>query len=579
MPGDTIVTLRLESTTPLWPGGPLNGQAYTCSNTHNCIGPFLPDSKQLIGRLRWMLRAIEASIVLLQGKPPRSLGMVERLASTIFGSTRSASKLVVGTTFTYQRHNIDYVDTKMVKGGLPSNFVEVAEIMGYSILRRRLGLPEEPRLPRKASEHFNNSRKWLESNMPALEGLYRLLTISRVRLALQASQPKLVHIYPRLPLRPAFKLEIQLRRRLGASLSRAEMELVEALIPYTLTFMGLGKATSRGFGRFRLKEVEGGPENPHVEECIEKLKNVGPESLHYVFRDCGCSLLELAAEAIGYEGFECNENLLEEYKLKLHVEDKSTLTVRGAVDKLRRLGVPALLVAIANSTYIGELKHPCPYTLPELSAFGSQWPPGCLKDKRSVSDIVDALSAVGKATLKSTWKYCHGRLTGAGPAYHTWALGLPRSVAYKKKKIKKKIYTGYFLVQGTPEERCGVDLPKLLGDQPSIPRRLSPLAVTAACSNGKCSALLEPFITALDFMDKLPRLVHVGRHDLLYHIVPVERVLESRSLGETTYCPRDPGGVALAGECDTATGTYAAPRDGEIAAQLAALDWVGFLLS
>ncbi len=579
MNGNTVATLELESITPLWPGGPLGGLTYKCKDIHNCIGPFLPDSKQLIGRLRWMLRAIEASIALLRGKTPQKLGEVESLASRIFGSTSSASKLVVRVEFIYNPQAVDYMDIRGLEGDLPTKFLETAEIVGHSILRKRLGLPESPRLPSdsKIKEYFNSNERWLMNNMPVLEGLYRLLTIPRVRLALQAKKFKLADLYSKLPLRPAFNLRIQLRRRLGASLSKAEAGLVETLIPYTLTFMGLGKATTRGFGRFKLKRVEGGPENPQVEECIGKLRGAEPGSLHKAFKDCGCRLLELVAEAAGYEGFECDGNLLDEYRLELEEVEgskESGLSVGGAVDKLQGLGVPALLVAMANSVLIEELKHPCPYTLPELSAFGDQWPPGCLVGKRNVADVVDALSAVGKVTLKSTWKYCHKKLKEPGPAYHTWVLGLPRYVKNKG---------GYLLARSAIRERCGIPLSKLLGGQPITPRRLSPLIVTVACFDERCSALLEPFITVTDFRDKLSKLIHVGKHGQLYHVASVGYIATSSKLGSVKPCPDDKAGMAVASGCNVGMTmnlkTYTLPANVELAAQLVALEWVRSLLS
>ncbi|AGJ62069.1 hypothetical protein [Saccharolobus islandicus] len=51
--------------------------------------------------------------------------------------------------------------------------------------------------------------------------------------------------------------------------------------------------------------------------------------------------------------------------------------------------------------------------------------------KYTARTVEGVLSAIGIATLKSTWKANCGNFTGSGREYHTWVLGLPREVGGK----------------------------------------------------------------------------------------------------------------------------------------------------
>lgn len=51
--------------------------------------------------------------------------------------------------------------------------------------------------------------------------------------------------------------------------------------------------------------------------------------------------------------------------------------------------------------------------------------------KYTARTVEGVLSAIGIATLKSTWKAKCGNFTGSGREYHTWVLGLPREVGGK----------------------------------------------------------------------------------------------------------------------------------------------------
>lgn len=93
------------------------------------------------------------------------------------------------------------------------------------------------------------------------------------------------------------------------------------------------------------------------------------------------------------------------------------------------------------------------------------------KKKYNVNSVEGVLSAIGLATLKSTWKAHCGNLRGSGREYHTWVLGLPR-------KVKGKGYVGYVI---DPVKRSRAE----------INRRQSYIVISPTVDNG---VLLLPFV-------------------------------------------------------------------------------------
>ena len=202
--------------------------------------------------------------------------------------------------------------------------------------------------------------------------------------------------------------------------------------------------------------------------------------------------------------------------------------------------IPSLDAAITLSKIIDPLVHPCPYALLELGA--PQKPGCCGKDRRQVREIHEALSAIGKATLKSTWKICSNRsVRDPGPNYHTWILGFPR-------EGKLGTITGYYLAKNSKWglfEFCNrIDV----RDFSSL-RRISPFVITTYCSRERCYALLEPF-KSTDFARIVSStsgaLVHVGVHERVPHVVGVRRIVTQARLGANN-CPPDSGGIATPG--------------------------------
>jgi len=523
--------LEFVNTTPLWPGGPYYTKTYECSNLNleNCIGPFLPTSQQLIGRMRWLLRLVEAS---LKNIPNASYRNVEELNTIIFGNLEKSGTVLVRTNYYFTgthdlipydapylpqhvRDDINFVKTSdlavldrllnVVKD--IKNLISVLEIHGYLLMRRSRGLHKH-KLTGGIAKLYENTVSKMDKQLSQLSDICKLLAIPRFRLAMQGIK-NIVELYEYQPLRPEkVRLKVELYLKTGASSSafsaqakRTVKKFVILLATHVLTFIGLGKAVSRGFGKFRLelyeldKDLKGDAE---VEQILESLKN-GDKGLGNMFRE--------ASEALIRSSLELLKNI-----------SAPTLSYQ-ATEGLSR--IPTLNYAIKNSVLIDPLKHPCVYVLQELPNVDINKDP-CINNKFVVTDIIEALSAIGKATLKSTWKVKHGDIRNPGVAYHTWALGLPRGAKQ----------TGYY----TYENKLNAEMCEIPRDKEE-PRRLSPLVFVPYCMDGRCEVLLIPFVTINDFAAKINNLIHVGGHKCkdvkhLGHVIVISHALRNSKSGK-----------------------------------------------
>lgn len=525
-----IATLEFESFTPLWPGGPLNGKTYHCV-PQACIGPFLPDSKQLVGRARWLLRAVEASISILLGKPVRGYGDVDNANNLLYGSTQYASKLRVVVSYDQAsiqgKNYISLNDARTLeriygRSGINKlgNFIQSIEIDGFILIRERLNLPSTPMLTRapKVRRSFEMYLKASNKGANIQNNIKLLFTIPRFRIAVQGIR-RLVELYEKQPLRPGIRLRVEVYGRHGYSLSTAEACVAIESIVFTAAFLGLGKAASRGFGRFELVDFSVDSSGlGEVEAVLEKLKSMGSaEGMKQAFLELGLKLLECTARLLNKP--------LGDIERKLDVTNDEEI--------VRKTRVPLFVTALnrvrSGKGVIDSLKHPCPYATPELASIPVSGGNGCINGRRAVHRILEALSAVGKATLKSTWKIMYVNVTDAGIAFHTWPLGLPRSARNTGYYIATRPFSG---------EECSARTRRL-----DASRRLSVVFFTVNCSSGNCFGLVEPFLSYQDFQTVSSRLVHVGKHYNIYHVVNVAYAALRDRLGHRG-CPPDPAGVA-----------------------------------
>jgi CRISPR type III-B/RAMP module RAMP protein Cmr1 len=553
----TLAVLEFVNYTPLWPGGPLNAKTYM-RGSQGYLGPFLPDTKQLIGRLRWLLRTIEASLKCAKGSQI-SYKDVEGLASSLFGGAEEAYRIRV--RLEYLSRGEPYIsldDLKLLESAFQtiseirikqSSFIEYMEVKGYTLLRRDLNLNEQPLLKGKVRGRYNKItvHKGISSIIQRInQEIFKLFTIPRVRFVLQGATSA-SDLYELQPLRAnTVKMRVTVYESSRTNLDLEEKKLVVLSVPFLLTFIGLGKATSRGFGRFKLvdyKDLDEELEGIRQElDLLKDLKTV--EDYEKAFRKVGKKLIELAASKSKGE----------------------PVDVKKLISTCKPGRIPSLAIAIREAFIVKELKHPCPYATPELTQVSPSSQTGCIYGKKPVRDILAALSAVGKAALKSTWKLGHRMLRDPGVAFHTWALGLPRSVS-------KGLPKGYYLL---PENNAVIRdryyTPPQKPPKGKEPRRLSPIVFTVDCTGSECFALVEPFITHHDLENVIRQLFHYGVHGKgTVHVVSVEYAATTRQLSLG-----DKGGIATP---SNKPGTITASQ-GMVVQKVteAALEWIKFLL-
>ncbi len=435
-----------------------------------------------------------------------------------------------------------------------SKVIEALEVEGFRRLRGTYKL--------NTTVYWRQWHSWAGHLSSLPDELVALLTVPRIRLALQgAGSP--YDVYERIPLTPGARLAIEIYRRPGTSLASDEASLAVSALLFTVAFIGLGKAASRGFGHFQVESVD--VESGEVEAPIKHVRFDSLEGIKNAFEILGEKLLETTAKLLGYNSAE----------LLKKVSDLQADTSK-VLDFVKISRVPLFLTVITHKQWIDRLKHPCPYALQEYSASSLQ---NCISNKVTITptgsyhiDILYALSAVGKATLKNTWKKYHEvigvrrrgnipvRVRDPGVAYHTWPLGLPRSVRRKN--------TGYYIAEGVFHGETCSRKPRA-----SEGRRLSTLFFTVGCTSTSCFVVVEPFLSYLDFENVRDKMIHMGVHGSLIHVVNVFDAAIRARLGHAG-CPPDDAGVAMP---KIPPGNPAS--DPVLDPVMASIEWVNELLS
>ena len=245
------------------------------------------------------------------------------------------------------------------------------------------------------------------------EGFYKLLTIPRFYLkALDKRPPEELENYQQelenyQPMKPELKIRVKIyvRNYDNNEYIRSAALFLKAML-VTMKYLGIGSASNRGFGRFKLESIV--KFNPKLKDYI--IKGFSKECLNMCKESCKNS------ESNSFPVFP------EAEKIKFNVSSEiNNVTIDTNIDpkdiKLIRFVKPV------NSRRV------------KISNFN------CYNVK--AKDIEGVLAAIGLATLKLTWKserICKEKRIIGGRNYHTWPLGLPRS---KSKKNEKK--NGYLV--------------------------------------------------------------------------------------------------------------------------------------
>ncbi|MDT7906121.1 MAG: hypothetical protein RQ863_05910 [Sulfolobales archaeon] len=259
------------------------------------------------------------------------------------------------------------------------------------------------------SRKYDNLVNKLLQNKEFYE-LYKLLAIPRFYLrAMGSNDMSPSQIMQELLKSQPMKPGLRIRVKVYSKNKEISKLFVNAML-LTLKLLGIGSAANRGFGRFRLVKV-----NYAIEGIDGKAELSNPKEID-----------DFISERI-------NKNV----KCEKVNDERFPRFPPGHEIRL--------------------IKPVCA--------------PIDIKKKYNVNSVEGVLSAIGLATLKSTWKAHCGNLRGSGREYHTWVLGLPR-------KVKGKGYVGY-VIDPVKQSRAEIN------------RRQSYIVISPTVDNG---VLLLPFV-------------------------------------------------------------------------------------
>ncbi len=260
--------------------------------------------------------------------------------------------------------------------------------------------------------------------------LFKLFTIPRVKL-LMMNAKSIEEIYAKIPaLSNSIELKVKVYVRKSANVNtEALARLAVSTLVYALQVHGLGKAVSRGFGRFNIKEI--------------RFSNIVSRQSDYV------SNIEKIINALSGEkrAGELNLEKTIEKLIKLISSDLHELKLLGQGIRGSRYVIDVKIVGKESGGIIHPLAKPLRLLAGRVREYGA---------RVKVIDEIEALSAIGYATLKSIWKVIVERVNvkAHGAFLNTWILGLPR--------WQQKIHAGYaYKIKASGREEFNGDVRRL----------------------------------------------------------------------------------------------------------------------
>jgi len=237
---------------------------------------------------------------------------------------------------------------------------------------------------------------------------------------------------------------------------KAFCKFVLLTVIYSLTIHGLGRASTRGFGRFAIQYIEPLSNDEAIRNAVEYVNNLLSKYPTIEFYTKVHEELVMLANQIF-------KDLVIPQNISAH---------RNPVLKLEKGKGGRRCVEIG----VWKLRHPFPYPMWQVMSKGIM--------KVPVLDILEALSAIGYAMLKNVWKLACGlNPRNSGFTLHTWILGLPRS----------QKGTGYLINK-------------------SEGRRKSPFILFPISSGRSVWFVLIIYRTYGDHLARISNIEHVGRH-------------------------------------------------------------------
>ena len=296
----------------------------------------------LIGRLRWALRALLANYV----RNPQTFGDVERA---------------------FKINNMSLIDFIFGRIGEPSWGALYKVVVRYE--------PEPvPWALGLCCAYLNALGKSARNMFKDLSYLKNRYCSLLSRSGSKGPEAKLRDALSRLPVASAtIEVEVVREPRISNEILNDFEDVLKSLIDFTLFSLGLGKASSRGFGRFVSKGKE---PNSHTFEEIRK----GLDK----------KLEEFVGKHYGYEKVKGES--------RVPVLDLENIDILIVKNKKNFNGCNEIL-----SKFKLNVK---PYMM---------------------NNIDELIEAIGEAVTKNAWKGSASiNIREPGPGFHTWPLGLPR---------------------------------------------------------------------------------------------------------------------------------------------------------
>lgn len=538
LPYKLIVRLEAINVTPWW-GGTVNADTRLCidddcSNKDKVIYA-LPTTNTLKGALRWVIRAATTCIC-------NNYREVERQLKELLGGIEDKfedSKIIISIK-SEKCNDPDYINFNDLKSMLQQfinkyksiktdHLLSILELIGNTLLRcdspndsnvyKVTGQARDrDELHKKAADLYSMAHGIIGNKA---DEFFLLFSIPRARLLSMKLSSKLgktinannvlgaaTTLYKLLPVKPGC-VKINVEVLINERFSNSDVaKLITLALIYTLTIHGIGKATSRGFGRFKIdknslyNEILSNEEMRKMQELLDELYSNNPDEVKQSIMTIHNELVNVA---------------------------KSVFRIQSKTGQR----VPCL--KNVDVEVIRFNKIPCPFATLELTSREAKESRSNTLCQNLAKDAglytLAALAAIGKSTLKACWKI-HACLQVREPGVylHTWPLGLPR---WQQE-------TGYTLMKLDRDPDC-IHVDQLKSIVEEIRRKSHVKEIRR-----KSQIIMFPlnnlivllnYKTVNDHDKKIyskPYLVHVGKHgkhtNIWRHVVSIQYVLNNLTI-------------------------------------------------
>ncbi len=349
---NVVYKKKLVNFTPFMPGD-FRGESWEVLDikveNKSVKGKLIPSrpnlAPSLVGRLRWALRALLANYV----KDPKTFKDVEKTFKTKEGL--SLIDLAFGRVGETSWAALYKVMVKYEPEPTPWALGLCCAYLNSGILKK------------------NEKSKF--KNLTYLKNRYCSLLS---RSSLKEPEAKLRAVLSKLPIASA-TIEVKVIKdpRISSEMLEDFEDVLKSLIEFTLFSLGLGKASSRGFGRF-----------------VEKGKEANLNAFEELRDELNKNLENFVSKHYGYEKVKGKPRVP-----VLDLENVEVLNVRSRKD-------------FSGCSEI-------------LSKFKLNVKP------HTINEIDELIEAIGEAVTKNAWKGSASiNIREPGPGFHTWPLGLPR---------------------------------------------------------------------------------------------------------------------------------------------------------